>query len=83
MIHDPLYDGNGPMYESILGDMVQCRQNPIQAVSTDTDHNREIVQSGQYLGDQLNCFSLKINRGSQYIYKIGKTKTVHISICYI
>ena len=51
MIHNPLYDGNGPMYESILGDMVQCRQNSIQAVSTDTDHNRETVQCGRYVGE--------------------------------
>ena len=51
MIHNPLYDGNSPMYESILGDMVQCRQNPVQTMSTATDHNRETVQSGRYVGE--------------------------------
>ena len=53
MIHNPLYNGNGLMYESILGDMVQSRQNSIRVVSTasDVDCNRKTVQSGQYIGE--------------------------------
>ena len=51
MIHNPLYDGNGPMYESILGDMVQCRQtDPMITPATDC-REREARQSGRYVGE--------------------------------
>ena len=50
MIHNPLYDGNGPMYESISGDMVQCRQtDPMTTPATDRTE-REARQSGRYVG---------------------------------
>ena len=57
MIHNPLYDGNGPMYESILGDMVQYRQDPIQTVAMAADHKRETVQCGRYVGEPSQLLS--------------------------
>jgi hypothetical protein len=53
MIHNPLYDGNSPMYESILGDMVQCRPtDSIQPMTTVADHTeREARQTGRYVGE--------------------------------